>query len=79
MDLEQYVLAGFVLIGLVNGIQFLMDKNWSSFIKFMIAVLCGGLFGYLGWFGLPSLEIGIAVGISSSGAYKLVSKVGTLK
>jgi len=76
MDLEQYVLGAFVLIGLVNGIQFLIDKQWASFIKFMTAVIAGGVFGYLQWFGLPSLEIGLAVGISSSGAYKVAQKLG---
>jgi hypothetical protein len=42
----------------------------------MTAVIAGGLFGYLQWFGLPSIEIGLAVGISSSGAYKLATKIG---
>jgi len=76
MNLEQYALAGFMLIGFVNGITFAIDRNWKSFILFMTAVLFGGLFGYLGWFGLPSLEIGLAVGLSSSGAYKIAQKIG---
>ena len=69
-------MAGFVLIGLVNGIQFAVDKVWKSFIMFMTAVIAGGVFGYLGWFGLPSIEIGLAVGISSSGVYKIAQKLG---
>lgn len=76
MNLEQFAMAAFVLIGLVNGIQFALDRNWSSFVKFMTAVVAGGLFGYLHWFGLPSLEIGLAVGISSSGIYKTAQKLG---
>jgi hypothetical protein len=76
MDLDKYVLGGFVLIGLVNGIQFVVDKDWKSFIKFATAVLFGGLFGYLQWFGIPSLEIGLALGLSSSGVYKLSQKLG---
>lgn len=76
MNLEQFAMAAFVLIGLVNGIQFALDRNWASFVKFLTAVIAGGLFGYLHWFGLPSLETGIAVGISSSGVYKVAQKLG---
>jgi len=76
MNLEQFALAGFMLIGLVNGLQFAFDKNWKAFVMFMTAVLFGGLFGYLGWFELPSLEIGLAVGVSSSGVYKVAQKIG---
>lgn len=76
MDITQFAMAAFVLIGLVNGIQFALDKNWSSFVKFLTAVIAGGVFGYMRWFGLPSMEIGIAVGISSSGVYKVVQKLG---
>jgi len=76
MNLEQYVMGAFVLIGLVNGISFAIDRNWKSFISFSIAVVAGTVFGYLKWFGLPSAEIGLAVGISSSGAYKLATKIG---
>jgi hydrogenase/urease accessory protein HupE len=76
INLEHFALASFMLIGLVNGIQLAVDKDWASFARFMTAVLAGGLFGFLGWFNLPSLEIGLAVGISSSGVYKLAQKIG---
>lgn len=76
MNFDEYVLAGFVVIGLVNGIQFVVDRDWKSFIKFITAVIAGGVFGYLHWFGLPSLEIGIGLGIASSGAYKISQKLG---
>ncbi len=79
MNLEQYVMGGFVIIGLVNGIQFLVDKDFKSFIKFMTAVLAGGVFGFLQWFAIPSLEIGLALGVSSSGIYKVASKIGGTK
>ena len=75
INLEQFAMGTFVLIGLVNGIQFALDKKWGSFIKFLTAVIGGALFGYLQFFGLPSLEIGIFVGIGSSGVYKAVSKL----
>lgn len=76
MDLQQFALGAFVLIGFVNGVQFALNKEWAAFIRFMTAVLVGGLVGYMKWFGLPSLEIGIAVGISSSGVYKVAQKLG---
>ena len=76
MDLTQFAMGTFVLIGLVNGIQFAIDKQWGSFVKFLTAVIAGGIFGYLHWFGLPSLEIGLAVGIGSSGVYKAFTKLG---
>lgn len=76
MDLTQFAMGTFVLIGLVNGVQFALDKQWASFAKFLTAVIAGGLFGYLKFFGLPSLEIGLAVGIGSSGVYKAVTKLG---
>lgn len=76
MDITQFAMAAFVLIGLVNGIQFALDGDRPSFIKFMTAVVAGGVFGFLKWFGLPGLEIGLAVGISSSGVYKVAQKLG---
>lgn len=76
LELSQYVMAAFVLIGLVNGIQFAIDKNWRAFALWLTAVGSGLLFGFLGWFGLPSAEIGLAVGISSSGVYKVAQKLG---
>lgn len=75
MDIEKFAAATFVLIGLVNGIQLAIDMNWPSFIRFFAAVLAGGLFGFLHWFGLPSVEVGLAVGIGSSGVYKTVQKL----
>lgn len=75
-QLQQYVLAGFVLVGFVNGFQFAIDRNWKSFGMFMVAVIAGLVFGFLRWFGLPSTEIGLAVGIGSSGVYKIAQKIG---
>lgn len=79
MDLTSFALAGFVLIGLVNGIQFAVDRNWKSFTFFVTAVIAGTVFGYLKWFGLPSMEIGLAVGIGSSGVYKTGQLIGGTK
>jgi hypothetical protein len=76
MDLTQFTLAAFVLIGLVNGVQFALAKNWASFILFITAVIAGTVFGFLHWFSLPSAAVGMAVGISSSGVYKVAQKLG---
>lgn len=76
MNFEQFAMAGFVLIGLTNGVQMAINKDWGSFAKFMIAVIAGGIFGYLNMFGLPGLEMGLAVGVSSSGVYKIAQKLG---
>lgn len=69
-DLQQYVIASFMLIGLVNGSNFALEKQWKSFAKFMLAIVAGAVFGYFKMFTLPSLEIGLAVGMASSGVYK---------
>lgn len=76
MEFQEFAMAAFVLIGLTNGLQMALNREWSSFAKFVIAVGAGALFGYLQWFGLPSMEIGLAVGISSSGVYKVAQKLG---
>lgn len=75
-QLEQFTLASFMLIGLVNGLQLALNREFKSFAMFMTAVVAGGVFGVLGMFGLPSLEMGLAVGISSSGIYKIAQKIG---
>jgi len=76
MDLEQYVMGGFVLIGLVNGLQFALDKKWDAFVRFMTAVIVGGMFGFFKMYGIPSLEVGLAIGVSSSGIYKIAQVLG---
>lgn len=76
MNLEGYAMAAFVIIGLVNGVQMAVERKWQSFSLFMTAVVGAGIFGYLHWFGLPSLEVGLALGISSSGIYKTAQKAG---
>lgn len=76
MNFEQFAMAGFVLIGLVNGIKLGIDQNWKSFALFLTAVIAGTVFGFLHWFGLPSAEIGLAVGISSSGVYTVAKRLG---
>lgn len=76
MDLSQFAMAAFVVIGLVNGIQLAIDHQWKGFALFLTATIAATAFGALHWFGLPSMELGLAIGISSSGVYKVAQKVG---
>lgn len=71
MDFTQYALAVSSIIGLVNGIDLVQRKEWYSVIKFGLAIAAGLLFGAIHWFGLPSMEIGLAIGLASSGVYKI--------
>lgn len=75
IEIEQFALASFMLIGLVNGFQLALNREFKSFALFALAVTAGGVFGALNWFSLPSLEIGLAVGLSSSGIYKTAQKI----
>lgn len=68
--LAQYVTAAFALIGLVNGVQLAMTKQWVRFAYFMVAVVAGTIFGYFKLFSLPGAEIGFLLGLASSGLYK---------
>jgi hypothetical protein len=74
-ELQEFTLAAFMLIGLVNGFQLALNREFKSFALFALAVVAGGVFGALGWFSLPSLEIGLAVGLTSSGVYKTAQKI----
>ena len=75
-EITTFTMAAFVIVGLVNGVQFAFDRNWKSFTFFLIAVAAGTLFGAIHWFNLPSAEIGLAVGVGSSGVYKVAQKLG---
>lgn len=68
--LQQFVLGSFFLIGLVNIVNLALTGNWSSFIKAMFAVIAGGVLGALKFYNIPNIEIGLALGVASSGVYK---------
>lgn len=65
-----------MLVGLVNVTKLAIDQNWRSFGLAMVAVGGGLTFGYLGWFGIPSIEIGLALALASSGVYEVAQRVG---
>lgn len=76
MDLTQFAFGATMLIGLVNVIKLAIDQNWKSFALAMVAVMGGLLFGFLGWFGISSPEIGLALALASSGVYEVGQRIG---
>jgi len=76
IDLGQFAFAATVLIGVVNGFKLAINKNWPSFFLFVLSLVAGVVFGTLHWFGLPSAEVGFALGVASSGTYELAQRIG---
>lgn len=76
MDLGTYAIAASALIGFVNGIKLAIDKNYRSFALFLVSVIGGLLFGALQWFGIPSMEVGFALGVAASGTYEVAQRIG---
>lgn len=76
MDLGQYAMGATMLIGLVNVINLAINQNWKGFALAMTAVVGGLVFGFLGWFTIPSPEIGLALALGSSGVYELFQRAG---
>jgi hypothetical protein len=74
--LLQYATAAFAIIGFVNGVGFVFDKNWKSLVFFLVAISTGTLFGIMHWFSIPSAEMGLLLGIASSGGYKVGQVIG---
>ena len=68
--LQQFVLGSAFLIGFVNIVNMGLERDWKAFIKAMTAVILGGILGYMKFYNLPSVEIGLMLGVVSSGAYK---------
>lgn len=72
--MEAQLIAGAVIIGIVNGIQ-LLSPQIKGFISFAISMALGIAFGLAGFYGL-TLETGIITALASSGLYKLTQQVG---
>lgn len=64
-----------VIIGIVNGVRLYKEEDKTGFILFIIALLVGALFGFLGYFKL-NIESGIVASLASSGLYRFGEKVG---
>ena len=76
MDLSQYVMGGFMVIGFVNLVDLAYRGQWESFIKGVVGILAGSIAGGFKMFGVPNLEVGILLGISVSGIYKIAQVIG---
>jgi hypothetical protein len=64
------------IIGFVNMFGMGMDGNWKSFGKALLGVVLGVIFGYLGYFGIEGIEMGLLVGLASCGLFKLTQNIG---
>jgi len=73
--MEEYLVAGAVIVGIVNGVQ-LGFPQVKGFVSFIISLVLGVLFGLTHLFGLPGIEAGIIVSLASSGLYKVAQQVG---
>lgn len=67
--------VGVAIIGVISGLQLLLEKQYKSFAYYSGAIVTGVIFGYLHYFGLSGIEAGLAAGIISAGGYKLVKIV----
>ena len=74
IDLTALSTAMAVIIGLVNGVGLASEKV-TPFLKFVLAMFFGLLFGALHVFGL-TVELGIVAALASSGLYKVAEKIG---
>ena len=57
------------IIGLVNGVTLLKEKNYWGFILFVTALASGLMFGFFNLFGLDP-QTGFLIALASSGYYK---------
>ena len=64
-----------VVIGIVNGVK-LFNEARESFYYFLLALAIGVALGFFGYFGL-TIETGVIVALSSSGLYKVATKIGS--
>ncbi len=70
-SLVEFGVAAGVIIGLVNGFRLLEQPNKKGFFYFLGALGAGILFGAVGLFGVPSIEVGIEIALASSGLYRV--------
>lgn len=69
------LIAGAVIVGVVNGVRLLKEQDRWGFILFAIALGVGVVLGLLNMFGL-NVETGIVAALASSGLYRIGEKVG---
>ena len=66
---------GAAIIGLINAVRSQFPKV-AGLYAIGLAVVLGAVAGYFNLFGVSGLESGIMVGLASSGAYKLATRMG---
>ena len=73
--MEQSVLAVGAIIGVINAItkQF---PQVHGLVGIVVSVLLGAVLGFFNYLGVEGIEMGILVGLSASGVYKVAQKVG---
>ena len=65
-----------LLIGLVNVIKMTFPEV-KGFWAFLIALSGGILMGYMNWFGVTGIEMGVLYAFISSGIFKLTTNPRT--
>jgi NO-binding membrane sensor protein with MHYT domain len=65
------------IIGIINGVRLVREPDKTGFFLFLGAVIVGLVFGYMHWFGLTGLEMGLVAALASSGLYRVAEKVGS--
>lgn len=70
----QYVLVTTMVVGLVELVKALFDRNYRTAVIIVGAAAVGAL---CGWFHVESLDVptGIVIGISASGVVSLAKKI----
>ncbi|KKR00167.1 MAG: hypothetical protein UT24_C0016G0056 [Candidatus Woesebacteria bacterium GW2011_GWB1_39_12] len=65
-----------VVIGFINGVKLFENPDKKSFMYFCFAIVLGVVFGFLKLFGISGIENGLIVALTSSGLYKISTKLG---
>jgi len=73
--MEVYLIPSAIIIGIINQIKSGFPQI-TGFAGFIMALLLGAIFGYLGWFGLVGVEAGFVAGLVSSGTYTVAKRIG---
>ena len=69
------VIAIGVVVGIINAVQKQFPQV-AGIIGIGLSVVIGVVLGYFNYLGVNGIESGIIVGLASSGAYKLATKIG---
>lgn len=76
--MENAILPVGLLIGLINVVQMTFPQVKGVY-AFLLQIVFGIAMGYLHWFGVASIELGVLYAFVASGAYKLSQNIGPSK